>query len=129
MGQSPLKEGDTVLAVYRSTSSSGNVTSGIQYYLQACMDGSRTPQSPEDADYILLVDTHWVDGGTHGDIALFDGVSVVTLNDAKTGEVVMDITTRKDSPYGMITVRGNSYYQQPRMDSLWNYTLKDVLLD
>ena len=117
--ESPLKDGDKILAVHRQTTVSGSVTVEIQYFLQACMDEQYNPGTPEDADWILLVDTHWEEGDPHGNIRLFKAMSVVTLNDAKTGKAVMNVCTRKDGAYGMITVYGNSYYQKPRLEGLW----------
>ena len=123
----PLKDGGKILAVHRRTTTSGQVTVKIQYFLQAYMDEQYNPGSPEEADYILLVDTHWEEDEPHGDIRLFKGVSVVTLNDAKTGKVLMNIGTRKDGAYGMITVYGNAYYQDPRLEGLWNDTIAPAL--
>ena len=103
------------------------MTVQVQYFLQAYMDEQYNPGSPEEADYILLVDTHREEDEPHGDIRLFKGVSVVTLNDAKTGKVLMNIGTRKDGAYGIITVYGNAYYQDPRLEGLWNDTSAPVL--
>ncbi len=123
----PLKDGGKILAVHRRTTTGGTVTVGIQYYLQANMDEQYNPGSPEEADYILLVDTHWEEDEPHGNIRLFKGVSVVTLNDAKTGKVLMNVGTRRDGAYGMIMVYGNAYYQSPRLEGLWNDTIVPAL--
>ncbi len=119
-GASDSLPSGTVLAVcqVQDTRDETVYSTYIDYMLESAFPAERIPASDKNADYILFLRTEWTEAGKSNDIQLYDAHTAVTLHDAKTGALIIDLGTQIDGLKGMTMVSGNSYHQGVRRSDI-----------
>ena len=82
----------------------------VDYTYESLLPSDNIPESEEDADYILLVDSKWEYQYTQNDIDIYVCKTVLSLLDAKTGELIGIIGSSYNTLSGFVVVSGSTYY-------------------
>jgi len=112
----------TVLAVCQVQDKNDNTaySTYIDYMLESAFPAERIPASAESADLILLMKTEWEEAGKSNSIQLYDAHTAVTLHDAKTGDMIINLGTQIDGLKGVTMVSGDRYHQGVRRGDILN---------
>ena len=82
---------------------------------ECALPAERIPESFSDADYFVLVSTHWEENGVKNGITVHNAVSEILLYDAKTLESVYRIGSQNDGLEGFGNVAtSKNFYQSVR---------------
>ncbi len=82
----------------------------IDYSLESILPVSNLPDSPEEADQIIFVDSAWTFSGTNNGIDVYDCKTNISLYDAETLQSLGLIGTAVNTLSGFVMVSGDSYY-------------------
>ena len=110
----PLKEGDRVVVLSRSDRDEKKRTL-LRLDAECALPAEWIPESFTDADYFVLVSTHWEENGVKNGITVHNAVSEILLYDAKTLEPVYRIGSQNDGLEGFGNVAtSKDFYQSVR---------------
>ena len=88
----------------------GEEEAQIDYSLESILPVSNLPDSPEDADQIIFVDSAWTFSGVNNGIDVYDCKTTISLCDAETLQALGLIGTAVNTLSGFVMVTGDSYY-------------------
>ena len=110
----PLDAEDRIVVLSRSDRDEKKRTF-LRLDVECALPAERIPESLADADYFVLISTHWEENGIKNGITVHNAVSEILLYDAKTMEPVYRIGSQNDGLEGFGNVAtSKDFYQSVR---------------